>query len=74
MMAGCFFPFVPRLSISLSLPLSLISQNQLCSSWLEESYAVYLDEPAHETDGKKWDQFEANFKLTGKTATYDESM
>ena len=25
-------------------------------------------------DGKKWDQFEANYKITGRMATYDESL
>lgn len=41
---------------------------------MEESYEVSLDEKALGADGEVWDQFEANFKLTGKTATYDESM
>ena len=43
------------------------------NAWLDSDTAVNLEDQEMES-GKAWDQFEANYKLTGRVATYDENF
>ena len=43
------------------------------NAWLDSDTAVNLEDQEMES-GKAWDQFEANYKLTGRVATYDENL
>ena len=43
------------------------------NAWLDSDTAVNLEDQEMES-GKVWDQFEANNKLTGRVATYDENF
>jgi hypothetical protein len=43
------------------------------SAWLDKDLEAD-SELAPPAPGEQWDQFQANFKLTGKMATYDESI
>ena len=43
------------------------------NAWLDSDTAVNLEDQEMES-GKVWDQFEVNYKLTGRVATYDENF
>ena len=43
------------------------------SAWLDASLESE-SEMRRDDSAAKWDQFEANYKLTGKMATFDESQ
>ena len=44
-------------------------------AWLDSDMQTSLEDMGSGMeDGKVWDQFEANYKLTGRRATYDENL
>ena len=68
--------FATDTDISAGASAANLNERQLVdvdNAWLDSDTAVNLEDQEMES-GKAWDQFEANYKLTGRVATYDENF